>query len=69
VYQKGCFQPPRKYMATGRRKRLWEVAHNLRVAVHHTNNFRVADDLGAIREAPLSISRALRGQSEAVVSR
>src|SRR5258707_2761506 len=29
----------------------------------------LADDPGAIREVPLSISRALRGQSEAVVSR
>jgi hypothetical protein len=34
-----------------------------------TTTFRVADNPGAIREAPLSISRALRGQSEAVVSR
>jgi hypothetical protein len=31
--------------------------------------FRMADDPGAIREAPLFISSALRGQSEAVVSR
>jgi hypothetical protein len=32
-------------------------------------SFPIADNPGAIREAPLSISRALRGQSEAVVSR
>ena len=32
-------------------------------------NFLFADNPGAIQEAPLSISRALRGQSEAVVSR
>jgi len=33
VARKGCFQPPRKYMTTGHRKLLCEVAHNLRVAV------------------------------------
>ena len=53
---------------------LVDVAQKARV--HHTSTrrrlfvkldyFPVADNPGAIREAPLSISRALRGHSEAV---